>query len=203
MWDNPTRGLDSKSALAFARFLRSEADQRDKTVLLTTYQAGNGIYDQFDKVLVLAESRVTYYGPRRLARQYFEDLGFICPKGANIADFLTSVTVLTERVVRPGYEQQVPSTPEEFEKCYHGSSIYHDQLNAIVAPEMLGHELDDLKIAVNSEKGKQRIPRKKSPYTANLWDQIVACTLRSFQIMWGDKFSLVSAHALALRNGCR
>ena len=132
MWDNPTRGLDSKSAVEFARMLRREADRNDKTIVTTTYQAGNGIYDQFDKVLVLAEGRVTYYGSRRLARQYFEDLGFICPKGANIADFLTSVTVLTERTVRPGCEEKVPNTPEEFEYCYHNSAIYREQLGAIV-----------------------------------------------------------------------
>ena len=190
MWDNPTRGLDSKSALAFAKMLRSEADRNDKTIITTTYQAGNGIYDQFDKIIVLAEGRVTYYGPRRIARKYFEELGFICPKGANIADFLTSVTVLTERIVRPGWEGKVPSTPEEFESSYQNSPIYRYQMNAIVEPEKLSYETEDLELAVSSEKRKQHIPRNRSVYTANLWDQIGACITRQFQIMWGDKFSL-------------
>ncbi|KAJ5771410.1 uncharacterized protein N7511_003461 [Penicillium nucicola] len=191
MWDNPTRGLDSKSAVEFARMLRREADRNDKTIITTTYQAGNGIYDQFDKVLVLAEGRVTYYGPRRLARKYYEDLGFICPKGANIADFLTSVTVLTERTVRPGWEEKVPNTPEDFESCYHNSTVYREQLDSIVPPEKLAYETEDMEMAVASEKGKQHIPRKTSPYTASLWSQIGACTTRQFQIMWGDKFSLM------------
>ena len=85
MWDNPTRGLDSKAALEFARLLRREADENQKTIITTTYQAGNGIYDAFDKILVLADGRVTYYGPRWLAKGYFESLGFTCPKGANVA----------------------------------------------------------------------------------------------------------------------
>lgn len=190
MWDNPTRGLDSKSALAFARMLRSEADQNQKTIITTTYQAGNGIYDQFDKVLVLAEGRVTYYGPRSMAREYFESLGFACPKGANIADFLTSVTVLTERIVRPGWEAKAPSTPQEFESHYQNSLIYKDQINAIVEPEQLKYETEDLDLAVISEKRKRHVPRNRSVYTANLWDQIGACITRQFQIMWGDKFSL-------------
>ncbi|RJE21547.1 ABC multidrug transporter [Aspergillus sclerotialis] len=122
MWDNPIRGLDSKAAVEFARMLRREADDNRKTILATMYQAGNGIYDEFDKILVLAEGRVTYYGPRSLARKYFEDLGFDCPRGANIADFLTSVTVITERLVRPGWEEKVPNTPEEFEAVYHAVS---------------------------------------------------------------------------------
>ncbi|KAJ5163927.1 uncharacterized protein N7500_005757 [Penicillium coprophilum] len=190
MWDNPTRGLDSKSAVEFARMLRREADRNDKTIITTTYQAGNGIYDQFDKVLVLAEGHVTYYGPRRMARKYFEDLGFICPKGANVADFLTSVTVVTERTIRPGWEEKVPNTPEDFESCYQNSSICKDQMASIVDPEKLSYEAEDLKLAVSSEKRKQHLPRNSSVYTANLWDQIAACALRQFQVIWGDKLSL-------------
>lgn len=190
MWDNPTRGLDSKSAVEFARMLRREADRNDKTIITTTYQAGNGIYDQFDKVLVLAEGRVTYYGPRRIARKYFEDLGFICPKGANVADFLTSVTVLTERTIRPGWEEKVPNTPEDFEICYQSSAICKDQMDSIVDPEKLSYEAEDLKLAVSSEKRKQHLPRNSSVYTANLRDQISACALRQFQVIWGDKLSL-------------
>ncbi|KAG0159686.1 hypothetical protein PDIDSM_7209 [Penicillium digitatum] len=198
MWDNPTRGLDSKSAVEFARMLRREANRNDKTIIFTTYQAGNGIYDQFDKVLVLAEGRVTYYGPRDIARNYFEDLGFICPKGANVADFLTSVTVLTERTVRTGWEEKVPNTPEDFEACYQNSPICKDQINSIVDPEKLSYEAEDLTLAVSSEKRKQHIPRNRSVYTANLWDQIAACALRQFQVIWGDKLSLFVKVASAL-----
>ncbi|KXG48510.1 CDR ABC transporter [Penicillium griseofulvum] len=190
MWDNPTRGLDSKSAVEFARMLRREANRNDKTIITTTYQAGNGIYDQFDKVLVLAEGCVTYYGPRHIARKYFEDLGFICPNGANIADFLTSVTVVTERTVRPGWEEKVPNTPEDFENCYQNSSICKEQMRSIVDPGKLSYEVEDLNLAVSSEKRKQHIPRNSSVYTANLWDQIAACALRQFQVIWGDKLSL-------------
>ena len=190
-WDNPTRGLDSKAAVEFARLLRREADENDKTIVTTTYQAGNGIYDQFDKVLVLAEGRVTYYGPRALARGYFEDLGFDCPKGANIADYLTSVTVLTERIVRPGWEEKVPNTPDEFEARYQSSEICKYERNAIESPDKLVYETEDLKAAVTTEKKKQHLPRKQSPYTTGLLNQIRSCTIRQFQVMWGDKFSLV------------
>jgi hypothetical protein len=191
MWDNPTRGLDSKAAVEFARMLRREADQNEKTIITTTYQAGNGIYDEFDKVLVLAEGKVTYYGPRSMAREYFESLGFICPKGANIADYLTSVTVLTERVVRPGWEEKVPNTPEEFEALYHSSSIYTTQMDSMELPEKLSHETEDLEVTVSAEKRKQHFPRPQSVYTAGLRSQIASCTVRQFQIMWGDKFSLI------------
>ncbi|KAJ6151805.1 hypothetical protein N7470_006933 [Penicillium chermesinum] len=189
--DNPTRGLDSKAAVEFTRLLRRETDEKGKTTILTTYQAGNDIYNLFDKVLVLAEGRVMYYGPRALARAYFEDLGFICPKGANIADFLTSVTVLTERTVRDNLGLKAPDTPEEFEARYLNSSICREQLDAIEPPDKLFYETEDLDTAVSQEKRKHHLPRNKSVYTVSLWAQVASCALRQFQIMWGDKFSLI------------
>ncbi|KAH8703108.1 putative ABC multidrug transporter [Talaromyces proteolyticus] len=189
-WDNPTRGLDSKTAVEFAHMLRREADENSKTIVATMYQAGNGIYDEFDKVLVLAEGRVIYYGPRHLARGYFEDIGFICPKGANIADFLTSVTVLTERIVHSGMENEVPTTASQFEAAYRKSGIYIEMIDGIVEPDKLKSENDDFIMAVSKEKRKTHIPRSQSPYTANLRDQIVACTIRQFQIVMGDRLSL-------------
>lgn len=151
-WDNPTRGLDSKTAAEFGSMLRHEADTNRKTIVATTYQAGNTVYDQFDKILVLAEGRVIYYGPRSIARKYFEDLGFICPKGANIADFLTSVTVLTERVIQPGLESSVPSTPDEFEARFRETAIYEQMMGHIDPPEKLTHEIEEMKMAVFNEK---------------------------------------------------
>ncbi|OJJ50398.1 hypothetical protein ASPZODRAFT_110765 [Penicilliopsis zonata CBS 506.65] len=197
-WDNPTRGLDSKTAVEFARLLRREADRHDKTIVATMYQAGNGIYDEFDKILVLADGRVTYYGPRTRARQYFEDMGFDCPKGANIADFLTSVTVTTERIVRPDMAAQVPNTPEEFERRFLQSNINKEVLESLTPPEKLTYEVDDMEMAVASEKREHHVPRPKSVYTAGLVDQVRSCTLRQFQIMWGDKLSLMIKVASAI-----
>lgn len=178
MWDNPTRGLDSKSALEFARMLRREADQNEKTMVATMYQAGNGIYNEFDKILVLADGRVIYYGPRASAQSYFEDLGFVTPRGANIADFLTSVTVMTERIVKPGMEEKVPNTPKEFETRFRESSICERMVHDIELPDKLTSEGEILKAAVAQEKRQKHLPRPQSPYTANLWEQVVSCTIR-------------------------
>lgn len=48
--------------------------------LVAIYQASQQIYDQFDKAVVLYEGRQIYYGPCNQAKQYFEDMGWECPK---------------------------------------------------------------------------------------------------------------------------
>lgn len=77
----------------------------NEAALLIPPACANLLFCQlFDKVTVIAEGQVLYYGPRAKAQGYFEDLGFVCPKGANVADFLTGVTVEKERVVKDGME---------------------------------------------------------------------------------------------------
>jgi ATP-binding cassette subfamily G (WHITE) protein 2 (SNQ2) len=92
-WDNSTRGLDASTALEYTKAIRALTDIFGLASIVTLYQAGNGIYNLFDKVLVLDEGKEIYYGPMKQARPFMEELGFICDGGANVADFLTGVTV--------------------------------------------------------------------------------------------------------------
>ncbi|KAL4877859.1 ABC-2 type transporter-domain-containing protein [Aspergillus karnatakaensis] len=189
-WDQPTRGLDASTALDFAKSLREAADKQRKTMIVTLYQAGNAIYDQFDKVLVLASGSVIYYGPRQKARAYFEQMGFVCGRGANIADFLTSVTVPTERTVVEGYEEKIPRNVSEFAARYKESDVYRAMLEEMISTRELEEETRSFKSHVAREiTGKDANP--KSVYTASLLNQTIACTIRQSQIIWGDRFSLI------------
>lgn len=175
-WDQPTRGLDSKTALEFANTLRRGADHAGKTVVATMYQAGNGIFDTFDKVLVLAEGRVIYYGPRATARSYFEKLGFVCPKGANVADFLTSMTVETERVVVPGMEEKVPRSAEDFERVLKEGEMYQRMMSTMTDPRTLQSETETLKDVVQQEQTQTM--GQQSVFTVGLARQIYNCIIR-------------------------
>lgn len=166
--------------------------------MATLYQAGNAIYDQFDKITVLASGHVIYYGYRQHARSYFEDMGFVCGRGANIADFLTSVTVPTERSVRPGYEDKIPQTISDFEKRYNESSICKAMREEIIHPNQLQEETRSFKTHVAREIHGREDASVKNAYTVSLWEQTVACTIRQVQIIWGDRISLALKVASAI-----
>lgn len=83
-WDNSTRGLDASTALEWAKALRAMTDVQGLSTIVTLYQAGNGIYNLFDKVLVLDEGKQVFYGPAAEAKPFMEDLGFVYTDGANI-----------------------------------------------------------------------------------------------------------------------
>ncbi|KAJ5400564.1 hypothetical protein N7465_011053 [Penicillium sp. CMV-2018d] len=61
-WDNSIRGLDTSTALEWTKAIRTMTDVLRLTTIITLYQAGNGIYKQFNKVLVLDEGNQIFYG---------------------------------------------------------------------------------------------------------------------------------------------
>jgi ATP-binding cassette, subfamily G (WHITE), member 2, PDR len=51
-------------------------------------------------------------------------LGFGCPARQTTPDFLTSMTAPSERVVRPGFENRVPRTAQDFYEAWKNSQAF-------------------------------------------------------------------------------
>lgn len=107
-WDNSTRGLDAASALDYARSLRIMTDTCGKATIVSLYQVSDAILDLTDKVLLIDAGRMIYQGPSKRAKDYFESLGYMCQERQTVADFLASVTSVSERRFRPGWETRAP-----------------------------------------------------------------------------------------------
>ena len=203
-WDNSTRGLDASTALDYANSLRIMTDVSNRTTLVTLYQAGEGIYELMDKVLVIDEGRMIYQGPAREAKQYMIDLGFHCPERETTADFLTAITDPKQRVFREGFEAKAPKTPQEFETAYRNSEAYKRVLADVADYESHLSRTDhqDAKDFKQSVKEQQsRYVSSKSSFTISFWRQILACTRREFWLVWGDKPSLWTKVFIIISNG--
>jgi len=72
---SPTRGLDSSTALEFVRSIRLATDSMRLGTIVSIYQASQTIYQHFDKVCVIYEGRMAYYGPVDAAKDYFIGMG--------------------------------------------------------------------------------------------------------------------------------
>lgn len=190
-WDNSTRGLDASNALEFTRAIRAMTDTLGLASIVSIYQAGNGIYGLFDKVLVLDQGKQIYYGPMEKARPFMENLGFMCDDSANVGDFLTGVTVPTERRIREGYQDRFPRTAEEIRNEYENSAIRADMWAELDYPNTAEarKNTDDFKEAVSFEK--HRALPKTSPWTTSFAAQLKACVTRQYQIVAGDKPTFV------------
>ena len=205
-WDNSTRGLDASTALDYAKSLRVMTDISDRTTLVTLYQAGEGIYEVMDKVLVIEDGRTIFQGPANEARQYFIDLGFYAPERQTTADFLTSVGDPNERQFQDGKEASTPKTAEELETAFRKSDYYRR-----VLADVRQYEDDTLQTAcadthqfqqaVGEQKSNSKLIPERSSYTVSFWRQVLACTMREFWLLWGDKTALYTKAFIIVANG--
>jgi ABC-type multidrug transport system ATPase subunit len=110
------------------------------------YQAGEGIYSLFDKVLVLDSGRQVFFGPPDQARAYFEGLGYNALPRQSTADYLTGCTDPNERQFMSGRSHlDVPSTPEALETVFRTSRFHRDSTR----------DLQDVKARMQVEKADQ------------------------------------------------
>jgi ATP-binding cassette subfamily G (WHITE) protein 2 (PDR) len=187
-WDNSTRGLDSANAIEFCKTLRMETEISGTTACVAIYQAPQAAYDLFDKALVLYEGRQIYFGKCNEAKQFFVNMGFDCPARQTDADFLTSMTSALERVVRPGWEDRVPRTPDEFAQRWKDSAERAALMAKIEAYEHkfpIGGEYAQ-KFAESRKAQQARGQREKSPYTLSYLQQIQLCLWRGFVRLKAD-----------------
>lgn len=203
-WDNSTRGLDASTALDYARSLRIMTDVSNRTTLVTLYQAGEGIYETMDKVLVIDEGRQIFCGPAGKAKQYFIDLGFECPERQTTADFLTAVTDPNERRFRPGFEKMAPKTPEDLEKAFRNSKHYQELLEDVASyKKSLGEtnyqDAKRFEQAVHESKSKH--VSDKSPYTVSFFNQVMVSTKREAWLLFADKTTLWTKIFIIISNG--
>ncbi|KAK3295231.1 brefeldin A resistance protein [Chaetomium fimeti] len=196
-WDNSTRGLDASNALEWAKSVRTMTDALGLASIATLYQAGNGIYNLFDKVLVLDGGKQIYYGPTHEARPFMEALGFICQEGANVADFLTGVTVPTERRIQPGREVTFPRTADELKAQYEASTLYPRMREEYSYPKSDFARENTRAFREDVATEKHRLP-KDSALTVSFPMQVMACVVRQYQIVWGDKATFILKQAFTM-----
>lgn len=120
-----------------------------------------------------------------------EAQGFVCRDGANIADFLTGVTVPSERKIDPEFADRFPRNNVELEQAYKQS-----QIKPIMDRELEYPNTEEAKTntrifceAISLDKSRH-LP-KSSPMTVSFGAQVQACVSRQYQIIWGDKATFI------------
>ncbi|KAK6457757.1 ABC-2 type transporter-domain-containing protein [Scheffersomyces xylosifermentans] len=201
-WDNATRGLDASTALEYARAIRTSTNLLNTTAFVTIYQAGEQIYETFDKVTILYKGKQIYFGPVTEAKEYFVRMGWDCPARQSTAEFLTAVTDPIGRFPKPGFERKVPRTPEEFQAYWINSPEYKALSEEIKVynDTVSGDETHD-KYHTSITQEKMKFARPNSKYTVNFAEQLRLTTLRGFQRIWGDKAYTITLVGAGIAQG--
>ncbi|KXJ89551.1 hypothetical protein Micbo1qcDRAFT_137409 [Microdochium bolleyi] len=91
--DEPTSGLDAFNAFNVIECLVTLAKTYKRTVIFTIHQPRSNIVALFDRLILLAQGKTVYSGPFSQCQEYFDQIGYACPPGFNIADYLVDLTM--------------------------------------------------------------------------------------------------------------
>ena len=76
---------------------------------MTIHQPRSNIYALFDKLVLLAKGRLIYSGPaHEEALDHFSNLGFACPLGFNLADYVVDLAMHAVNSKIPGEQRNNP-----------------------------------------------------------------------------------------------
>ncbi|KAL9463298.1 hypothetical protein AB3S75_001161 [Citrus x aurantiifolia] len=90
--DEISTGLDSSTTFQIVNCFKQNIHINSGTAVISLLQPAPETYNLFDDIILLSDGQIVYQGPRELVLEFFESMGFKCPKRKGEADFLQEVT---------------------------------------------------------------------------------------------------------------
>ncbi|CAM9790102.1 unnamed protein product, partial [Ectocarpus sp. 12 AP-2014] len=124
--DSISTGLDSSTTFDIMNTLKSASRSFRVTVVVALLQPPPETYELFDNIILMAEGKIIFHGPREDVVPYFNSLGITCPSRKDEADWLVELTGEAGHVYRTGIETggglaRAPVTAEEFHARWRAS----------------------------------------------------------------------------------
>lgn len=156
--DEPTSGLDSTMAAEVIKSLRRLQTEDGRTMIVTIHQPSMGVYQSFNKLILLNGGNLVYFGPGgRAPMQFFIAQGFPYEPGFNMAEYFID-TVSKSRPTTNG------KSAHDFAKYYAQSPLRQDNLEEVA--EIRSIKLPVNAVTINTESSANGMggKGKDSPY---------------------------------------
>jgi len=166
MLDEPTSGLDSASAVSLLNVLKDLAKNHGKTIITTIHQPSSATFlNIFDKLFMLSDGNVVYFGTPADSLDYLQDNGYACPNGYNAADHWMDLLVTDSSVE----EERGGKSPRFFlQKAWNNEAVA-TRMDVVV----------DLIQSNNSNIATKA--KEDSKYVTSWWTQFATLTSRALK----------------------
>lgn len=158
MLDEPTSGLDSTSAAALVDLLVSLAHDHGKTVIMSIHQPSSAVFTKFDKVLLLADGCVVYYGSPKESLQYTKKYGYPCPEGYNGSEHWMDLLVEDSAIPQEDMvvRQDLDDTEDMFPIKGHSLTDTADGMSLLAANEVEKQQNGSSLVIMNGSADREK-----------------------------------------------
>ncbi|XP_004508092.1 pleiotropic drug resistance protein 3-like isoform X2 [Cicer arietinum] len=174
--DEISTGLDSSTTFQIVTCLQQLAHLTDATAVLSLLQPAPETFELFDDLILMAEGKIVYHGPRSQALQFFKDCGFWCPERKGVADFLQEVTSKKDQR-QYWYRTDIPY-----------SYVSVDEFSQIFKTSYWGRMLDDELSQPYDKSQSHKSSLSYSKYSLGKWGLFKACMKREVLLMKRNSF---------------
>jgi ABC-type multidrug transport system ATPase subunit len=168
--DEPTSGLDAYNAFNVIECLVTLVKSYNRTVVFTIHQPRSNIVALFDQLVLLAQGRTVYSGPFSKCQNYFDNIGYACPPGFNIADYLVDLTMHASRPDNPVPEDSQPYSDDlDGRATVASSTIAVKSIPSIISNPSIEDGIrpkSKRKTSIRQQQERQLFSRKNTDHTA-------------------------------------
>ena len=149
--DEPTSGLDSTTAVSLIQLLQGYARDQGKTVITSIHQPSSAVFRSFDRLIMLSDGYVVYFGTPIDSLPYLRQLDLACPDGYNAADHWMDLLVVDhspEEAEQHGDDEENNAEPSQkslraqFNGSKYADASTHVKLQKSWDGESIAQQLD-------------------------------------------------------------
>ncbi|KAJ4976200.1 hypothetical protein NE237_001306 [Protea cynaroides] len=177
--DEISTGLDSSTTYQIVTCLQHLVHLTDATTLISLLQPAPETYNLFDDIILMAEGKTVYHGPRIYILEFFELCGFRCPERKGAADFLQEVVSRKDQA-QYWYLKHKPYK-------YVSVDEFREKFKTFHVGQKLDEELSDPYDKSQSHKNALSF----SLYSLSKWELFKACMGREYLLMRRNSFVYV------------
>ncbi|XP_043940044.1 ABC transporter G family member 9-like [Protopterus annectens] len=184
--DEPTSGLDSSTAYSLCMTLKRYAVKHKKTVVSSIHQPSSQIFFMFDKLLLMSDGEIAYFGETANIVDFFASIEMPCDPHYNPADF-----ILTKVKESPEVRAHIIEASNELRKSnkqcpldyvaafIHKGNTKDQQKMILMGPESDGH---DVNIQIQQpEEDRSFKENEETRWASSFWIQCSTLIARNFK----------------------
>jgi ABC-type multidrug transport system ATPase subunit len=186
--DEPTTGLDTKSAYNVIKLITEDAAAHNRIIIYTIHQPSSELFTLFNNLLLLAQGKTVYLGKATESIAFFKTLNYPCPRNYNPAEYFLKILSIdkTKSRVDNNLSKGNSSDIDVFNKLNDEGDGTAEELTAKIE---LFEEAAEKNMAFTDLSKHEANRNMVKVETHNIFAQFLILFARNFKIVMRDKMT--------------